>query len=93
MSIAYLYIKQYALKTKLLLFRLINTFILVVLLGFSTFPQSPTNYPPVDTKPIELTPINIIVYFVLPVIIVIAYFLIRRYFRRQREKELEEKMH
>ena len=92
MSIAYLYIKQYALKTRLLLFRLINTF-LWVLPGFSVFPQSPTNYPPVETKPIELTPVNIIVYFVLPVIIVIAYFLIRRYFRKKREKESEENKH
>lgn len=50
--------------------------------------QSPTNYPPTVPKKVEINLFNIIVYFVLPVLMLIGYFLIRR---SARKKESEKR--
>lgn len=50
--------------------------------------QSPTNYPPTVPKKVEINLFNVIIYFVLPVIMLIAYILIRR---SARKKESEKR--
>jgi hypothetical protein len=40
--------------------------------------QQPDLLPPVQTDPVELTPLNIILYFVMPVVIFIIHYLYRK---------------
>ncbi len=49
--------------------------------------QTPTHYP-TGTDPVDFTPVNIIVYIVVPVLLVLIYLWYRRYIHR---KNMEQK--
>jgi len=62
----------------LLLYRrrlILSTWILMI--ASFLFSQKPTHYPG-DNDPVQFTPINILVYIVIPVVWIVAWFLIRR---------------
>jgi uncharacterized BrkB/YihY/UPF0761 family membrane protein len=62
-------------------------FILILNLIFGIVrAQQPDLLPPVQTDPIELTPQNIIIYFILPVVIFIIYFWYRKSKRKNKNK-------
>ena len=52
--------------------------------------QLPTHYPDPKSDPPELTFINILVYFVTPVLLILIWFFYRRSQRKKREKQKEE---
>jgi hypothetical protein len=52
--------------------------------------QLPTNYPNPESQPLDLTLKNILLYFVSPVLLVVIFFLVRRYKRKQAEKSASE---
>jgi heme/copper-type cytochrome/quinol oxidase subunit 2 len=59
--------------------------LVVAMMVFSAarcFAQIPQNYPDAETKPLEINLYNILLYVVAPVIIIIAYFMIRRRSRK-----------
>jgi hypothetical protein len=62
--------------------KIIITAILTFLFGIARA-QQPDLLPPVQTDPIELTPFNIILYFVMPVLIFVIYFLYRKSKRKK----------
>ena len=45
--------------------------------------QQPDLLPPAQTEPFELTPFNIILYFVMPVVIFVIYYLYRKSKRKK----------
>jgi len=64
-----------------------NKIILFIPLFFATIiagAQIPDLIPSGETEPLELTPFNIIVYIVLPVIIFIIYFMYRKSKRKNK---------
>jgi len=68
----------------------LNNMMKKIILSFTYFitvfianAQIPDLLPSGETEPLELTPFNIIVYFVLPVIIFIIYF----WFRKSKRKK------
>jgi membrane protein DedA with SNARE-associated domain len=48
--------------------------------------QIPDLIPSGETEPIELTPLNIIIYFVLPIVIFLIYFWYRKSKRKNKNK-------
>ncbi|MGC9343724.1 MAG: hypothetical protein ACP5E3_13555 [Bacteroidales bacterium] len=65
----------------------------IVLFLFSSsglIAQAPTHYP-TGNDPVELTPFNIFIYIVVPVLFVIIYLWWRRIKIKERKKKLEEK--
>jgi hypothetical protein len=62
--------------------KIIFTSILTLLFGIARA-QQPDLLPPVQTDPIELTPFNIILYFVMPVVIFVIYYLYRKSKRKK----------
>ena len=61
-------------------------FIVVFLLSLSVSAQTPTHYPTGD-DPVDITLVNILVYFVTPFLLVIIYLWWRNYRRKMEEKE------
>lgn len=57
--------------------KIIITVILTLSFGI-TRAQQPDLLPPAQTDPIELTPFNIIVYFIMPAAIFVTYYLYRK---------------
>jgi len=57
--------------------KIIFTSTLTLLFGIARA-QQPGLLPPAQTDPIELTPFNIILYFVIPVVIFVIYYLYRK---------------
>ena len=57
--------------------KIITTAILTYLFGIARS-QQPDLLPPAQTDSIELTPFNIILYFVMPVVIFVIYYLYRK---------------
>ena len=47
---------------------------LFLLLFLNLYAQRPENYPDVQQGPIEITFVNVLLYFVVPLLIIIAYF-------------------
>ena len=70
-------IKKILMKSKILI-TAISTFLFGIVRA-----QQPDLLPPVETEPIELTPFNIILYFVMPVLIFLIYFLYRKSKRKK----------
>jgi hypothetical protein len=62
--------------------KIIFTSILTLLFGIVRA-QQPDLLPPQHTDPIELTPFNIILYFVMPVLIFVIYYLYRKSKRKK----------
>ncbi len=62
----------------------------ITLMWSHVLAQLPTNYPNPESQPLDLTLKNILLYFVSPVLLVIVYFLVRRYKRKQAEKSASE---
>ena len=58
----------------------------ITLMWSHVLAQLPTNYPNPESQPLDLTLKNILLYFVSPVLLVIVYFLVRRYKRKQAEQ-------
>lgn len=57
--------------------KIIITAILTLSFGIARA-QQPDLLPPAQTDPIVLTPFNIILYFVVPVVIFVIYYLYRK---------------
>ncbi len=56
-----------------------------------THAQTPSNYPSPVPEPVNINPTNIIIYFILPVILVVAYIWIRKSARKKRIKETQNR--
>ncbi len=52
--------------------------------------QAPGNIPYGEPKQLELTPFNIILYFVIPVLLFVALILIRRKRNKEKDKKSNE---
>lgn len=52
--------------------------------------QTPDMYPPPVPEPVDLTLFNIILYFVIPVAMIVFYIYYRRSKRKKRNKNSEE---
>ncbi len=52
--------------------------------------QSPTHYPTQD-GPVILTPVNIIIYFVFPLVLVLLFLFWRRWSRNPKREEEQER--
>lgn len=60
----------------------------ILILFWSTVQaQAPSGIPYGETEPIEFTPFNIILYFVIPFILIVFYFVYRR---KQKKKQKEQ---
>lgn len=65
--------------------------VMLILLQPSLIAQAPTHYPAQD-GPVNLTFLNILIYFVFPVVLVLLFLFWRRWSRnRKREEEQERK--
>lgn len=66
-----------------------TAFFLIIFLG--TFAQRPQNYPDADQGPPEITFVNVLLYFVVPILIIVAYFWSRsRSFKKRNRKQSEK---
>ena len=75
-----------AMKRKLL------TSLFLLLTFVAAMAQTPEMYPPPVPEPVDLTLFNIILYFVIPVALIVFYILYRRSKRKkQKENERETK--
>ncbi len=63
--------------------RKLMTFLALLITALTASGQTPEMYPPPVPEPLELTPLNVILYIVIPVLLVI--FLI--YYRRRKRKQ------
>lgn len=66
-------------------------YVLLLLVVLGVFAQQPENYPSTDQGPPEITFVNVLIYFLFPVLIVTAYIWTRssshkKRIRRQRGK-------
>jgi len=66
---------------------------MLMLTGFTivldTVAQRPENYPPGESGPLEINFVNVLIYFVIPVVILAAYIWTRRisYKKRTQQKK------
>lgn len=51
------------------------------------FAQTPDMYPTPDPEPVIWSSLNIVLFIVLPIILIIAYILYRRWVKRRNNKE------
>ncbi len=51
-----------------------------------SFAQTPDMYPPPEPEPVEITPLNIVLFVVLPILLVIVFVLYRRWARKKHKK-------
>ena len=65
-----------------------NTLLQIILVfsAIAASAQIPDLLPSGETEPIELTPLNIVIYLVLPVVIFIIYFWYRKSKRNKNNK-------
>ncbi|MFW5832088.1 MAG: hypothetical protein ACOC1J_01800 [Prolixibacteraceae bacterium] len=49
--------------------------------------QTPEMYPPPDPEPVDVTTVNVILYVLVPVILVIAFILYRRWVKKRKNNE------
>jgi heme/copper-type cytochrome/quinol oxidase subunit 2 len=61
----------------------------VVSFAMKVHAQTPTNYPPSESEPLDFNTFNIILYIILPILMVVAFFLSRRYFRKRQQANKE----
>jgi len=59
-------------------------FFLLTFLG--TYAQRPENYPDIDQGPPEITFLNVLLYFVVPLLIIIVYFWSKRRSFKKRDR-------
>ncbi len=57
----------------------------------NTFAQSPDMYPPTVPETVDVTLFNIILYIVLPIGLVAAFFLYQRSQKKKKKKHKEER--
>jgi hypothetical protein len=62
--------------------KIVITSILIILIGFARA-QQPDLLPPVETEPLELTPFNIILYFVVPLFLLVFFLWYRKSKRKK----------
>ena len=69
-----------------------NTLLMLFLLlaAHASNAQRPENYPAPDQGPPEITFVNVLVYFVFPILIVALYILTRFNSARKRSRKLKE---
>ncbi len=48
--------------------------------------QTPEMYPPPDPEPVEITPLNIVLFVVMPIVLVIIFVLYMRWVKKRRRK-------
>jgi len=63
----------------------------VFLLVQTAFAQTPEHYPPNEPEPIDFSLQNIILYIILPLVLIVAYFLYRKKKLKDAKKKEEEK--
>ena len=59
---------------------------LTLLFSVQTFAQTPEMYPPPDPEPVIWTNLNVVLFIILPILLVIAFILYRRWVKRRKEK-------
>lgn len=72
--------------------RKIKFSVILILLVVKSLAQSPDFYPPTVPEQIEITPFNVVLYLIVPLLIILAYFLYRNsQKKKQQEKKRQEK--
>jgi heme/copper-type cytochrome/quinol oxidase subunit 2 len=71
------------------LIKRISVFLLFFTLPGAMYGQLPTHYPTGD-EPVEITLVNILIFFVTPVLLLIFYLYWRKSRKKKRQKEMEE---
>ena len=61
--------------------------ILSLFFNATLFAQQPEFYPPTGQEPPELTLFNIILYFVMPILVLVFYLVWRKSKKKKKEKE------
>lgn len=56
-----------------------------------TYAQRPENYPDADQGPMEITFVNVLIYFVFPLLIIVAYFWSKRRSFKKRDRQPPDK--
>ena len=70
--------------------RKIFTLLSLIFTMVAAMAQTPDMYPPPVPEPVELTLLNIIIYFILPVILIVFYFFYRRSKRKKKKNSKED---
>jgi hypothetical protein len=65
----------------------ITTLLILVMAHLFVAAQSPDMYPPPVPKPVDIDIFNIILYIVLPILIVVAYFAYKNWQKKQSNRE------
>ena len=69
------------------MFRIAGIGIFLELFLQETYAQNPTSYPTPDTEPIDINFVNILVYFIMPVLMVIIYVWTKKLWKKKQEEE------
>jgi hypothetical protein len=65
----------------------VTTLLILVMAHLFVAAQSPDMYPPPVPKPVDIDIFNIILYIVLPILIVVAYFAYKNWQKKQSNRE------
>ncbi len=65
----------------------VATFLILLMAHLFVAGQSPDMYPPPVPKPVDIDIFNIVLYIVLPILIVVAYFAYRNWQKKQHNRE------
>jgi hypothetical protein len=65
----------------------VTTLLILVMSHLFVAAQSPDMYPPPVPKPVDIDIFNIILYIVLPILIVVAYFAYKNWQKKQSNRE------
>ena len=63
--------------------------IIIIFFTADSSAQSPEFYPPTVPEQVEITPFNVILYLVVPLLIILAYFLYKKSQNKKREEKKE----
>lgn len=73
------------------MFRKLISGLLLLISGTITYAQSPDHYPPTVPQPVDITLFNLILYIVLPIGLVVAFFWYQRSQKKKRNRERLER--
>lgn len=65
--------------------KLLSGFLLMILVA-TAYAQAPDHYPPTVPQPVDITLFNLILYIVLPIGLVVAFFWYQRSQKKKRNK-------
>lgn len=67
--------------------RKITSAILFLLAVIVVSGQAPDHYPPTVPEPVDITPFNLVLYILLPIALIVAFYMYQRSQKKKRRKE------